>query len=134
MSTKTYEGGCHCGAVRFRVELDLAQGTGRCNCSFCRKTRSWGTTVKPQAFQLLRGADALSDYQFATKSGHHRFCKHCGVHSHGEGYVEQLGGAFVSVQLTALDIDDEELAAAPVAFQNGRDDSWWTDPKVKSYL
>ena len=31
-STSTYEGGCHCGTVRFRVTADLSTAT-ECNCS-----------------------------------------------------------------------------------------------------
>ena len=31
---QTYEGGCHCGRVRFRIRVDLEQSTvGECNCS-----------------------------------------------------------------------------------------------------
>jgi hypothetical protein len=132
---KTYAGSCHCGAVRFEVDMDLSKGTSKCNCSICRKTRAWSAMVKPDAFRLLEGETALSDYQFATKSGHHLFCKHCGVRPFGRGYVEQIGGDFVSINLGALDnASDEELAKAPVQFMNGRDNDWFSVPKETRYL
>ena len=28
---KLHTGGCHCGAIRYEVELDASRG-GRCNC------------------------------------------------------------------------------------------------------
>jgi hypothetical protein len=32
----TYEGGCHCGAVRFQVIVDKHKADD-CNCSICKK-------------------------------------------------------------------------------------------------
>ena len=59
---QTLEGSCHCGAVRFRVKLDLAQGGTRCNCSICRRTNVTSSRVKPDAFAVLQGEDQLTTY------------------------------------------------------------------------
>ena len=42
--TKTYEGSCHCGKVRYTVETDLARVI-ECNCSICRRTGTLLTFV-----------------------------------------------------------------------------------------
>jgi hypothetical protein len=135
MTLKTYTGSCHCGAVRFEADLDLAEGTGKCNCSICTKTRNWGISIKPEAFRLLTDESALSDYQFGTLSAHWPFCKTCGVHAFGHGDIPEIGGKYVSVKVNCLDdVSPEELLAAPVQHCDGRNNNWWETPAEVRHL
>jgi hypothetical protein len=77
---KIYEGGCHCGRVKFRVQGDLDAVTV-CNCSICSKKGYVHMIVPRDQFELLRGADAISTYTFNTGVAKHTFCRHCGIHS-----------------------------------------------------
>ncbi|WP_447729980.1 GFA family protein [Pseudoxanthomonas suwonensis] len=126
---KTYHGSCHCGAVRYQARLDLAEGTGRCNCTYCSKIRNWGASAKD--FELLQGEAALGDYAKDWGEGniHHRFCSRCGVTVYGHGYIAEAGGAFVSVQVNTLDdAGIDELLSGPLRYANGLHDDWMNPP------
>lgn len=75
----TYQGGCHCGAVRFQVTVDHHQAV-ECNCTICRKKGYLHLIVPPEKFKLLKGAEILSTYTFNTKIAKHTFCRICGIH------------------------------------------------------
>jgi hypothetical protein len=77
--TQIYEGGCHCGRVRFRVTASLDRVT-ECNCSVCGKKGFLHLIVAPEQFELLSGKDALTIYQFNTGVARHTFCSTCGIH------------------------------------------------------
>lgn len=132
---KTYHGSCHCGAVKFEADIDFSQGTAKCNCSICTKTRNWNVIIKPADFRLVSGEDAVSDYQFGSMQGHHLFCKTCGVRSFERGYVEQIGGDYVSIKVASLDdVEASVLIDAPIRYANGRDNAWWEPPKETRHL
>jgi hypothetical protein len=133
---KTYHGSCSCGAVQFECDLDLSQGTVRCNCSFCRKARFWFAQAKGDAFRLLEGAEALTDFQRTPPNKpepylHLLFCKTCGVRPFSKGGA----GEFHAVNVSCLDdATDEELAKAPVHYADGRNDDWKTSSPDTRYL
>lgn len=112
----TFEGGCHCGAVRFRVVVDDGQEIIDCNCSICTKKGILHFIVPEERFTLLRGQDALCVYTFNTGVAKHMFCKTCGIHafyrprSHPEGW---------DVNVRCLD-DPGVLTRFPVRAFDGR--------------
>jgi hypothetical protein len=77
--TTRYEGGCHCGAVRFRVDVDDHLALS-CNCSMCSKMGYLHVIVPPERFAILEGEDALTTYTFNTHVARHMFCRVCGIH------------------------------------------------------
>ncbi len=81
LGDERYQGGCHCGAVRFRFLGPAALEVLSCNCSICSMTGYLHVTVPHSAFELLTPLEALSDYRFGTGAAAHLFCRVCGIKS-----------------------------------------------------
>jgi len=115
MTDEYVEGGCHCGAVRFRVR-------GRpdhlvvCNCSICSKKGYLHWFVSRDDFELLTAEDAVATYTFGTHTAKHHFCKTCGIapfyiaRSHPDG-----------IDVNARCCDGLDLDALPVETFEGQD-------------
>jgi hypothetical protein len=110
-----YEGGCHCGRVRFRVTGDLARVT-ECNCSICTKKGFLHLIVPRDAFELLSGADALTTYRFNTGTAQHTFCATCGIHAF---YIPRSDPDKIDVNVRCLDgVDVASLKPHPFDGKN----------------
>jgi hypothetical protein len=78
---KTHFGGCHCGAVRWEVDLPDAFEVEDCNCSMCAMSGNIHIIVPASRFRLTQGNDNLVEYTFNTGAAKHLFCRTCGVKS-----------------------------------------------------
>ena len=140
MTLKTHSGSCHCGAVRFEADVDIAEGTIKCNCSSCAKARSWLIVAPAGRYRVVAGAESQAGYQW-TPSGRSGptiqffFCKVCGIRTPGRGEMEAMGGTFYAVQVQLLDdVDPDELAAAPIQYLDGRHDRFDRRPDDIRFL
>ncbi|MGD2132408.1 MAG: GFA family protein [Maricaulaceae bacterium] len=98
--TKTYTGGCHCGAVKYEVDLAL-ETVNQCNCSHCRRKGFLLAFAPASSFRLISGDDAQTEYRFNKKTIEHLFCKTCGVQSFGRG--EMPSGPVVAINVRCLE-------------------------------
>jgi hypothetical protein len=107
---RTYEGGCHCGRVRYRVVADLGEVT-LCNCSICDKKGFLHLIVPRDRFDPLSGDEETTTYRFNTGVAQHLFCKTCGIHSY---YVPRSDPDKVDVNVRCLDgVDAATVQAKP---------------------
>jgi hypothetical protein len=130
---RTYQGSCHCGALRFEVGLDLAAGTAKCNCNYCAKSRFWLARADPDA---LGSSGDATEYRGRNPVAHHFFCRRCGVHVYDRvDTPNMLGRPYVNVSVAGLDdINVDELVAAPVRYADGLHNDWASTPAETRHL
>jgi hypothetical protein len=75
----TFDGACHCGTVRFRVDAEITEVT-TCDCSLCAKRNAVMAKIPETDLTILEGETALTLYQWNTRRAKHYFCSCCGVY------------------------------------------------------
>ncbi len=128
-----FRGGCHCGGLRFEVDLDFAAGTVKCNCTYCAKSRFWLAQTEPDNF---RASGEAADYRGRNPVAHHFFCPRCGVHVYDRvDAPNMLGRAYVNVSVACIeDVDIDELIAAPLSYSDGLHNDWASTPRETRHL
>ncbi len=136
-------GGCHCGAVTFRLAAsrppeDLP--VRACSCRFCRQHAALSTS-DPAGRVTFAAADpaALGRYRFGLRTADFLICRTCGV------YVGALmpdgDAAYAILNVNACDAP-ERFAQSPLAMDYGGEDeagrlarrrAKWTpaDPRIE---
>lgn len=75
-----YEGGCLCGAVRFKIAGGI-QNPVYCHCSQCRKAQGSAFAangiVAAASFELIKGAQELTAFESSPGKTKY-FCRTCG--------------------------------------------------------
>lgn len=78
MSQESFEGGCHCGAIRYRITASPID-TGYCHCLDCQKTS--GAPVLAWAVFPMADTEVIGGPPKVYESSHHgrrHFCPACG--------------------------------------------------------
>lgn len=104
-NANVFQGGCHCGAIRFQVRVEQFK-VQDCNCSICQKKGFLHLIVPERSFELLQGDSALTTYTFNTGIAKHLFCRTCGIHAF---YRPRSHPDRIDVNLRCLDAPLEEL-------------------------
>ena len=120
---QTFEGGCHCGNVRFRVTLHSWR-MSHCNCSICTKKGYLHLIVNKEDLQLLGDPGQVTTYAFNTRQARHHFCSNCGIHSY---YVPRSHPDGFSVNARCLDQVD------PAWFERVEFDGLHWEEQIKNY-
>lgn len=98
--TRPIEGGCHCGALRYRVDEPL-QYASYCHCRICQRTMGSPTgifagPITPENFRYVAGEPKI----FATSEKAQReFCGTCGC----QLVFRRRDGSRLSINLVTLD-------------------------------
>ena len=99
------EGGCHCGALRYTVQVTLTDEgkipVVECNCSICTQKGFLHLIVPSSRFEFqISPSDVLGTYTFGTHVAKHHFCKRCSL---GPWYVPRSNPDGFSINARSLD-------------------------------
>ena len=110
--TESYQGSCHCGAIRFTYEGEPITKGLRCNCSVCSRKGAMMSSeiISPEKLKIDAKDGKLGLYQFGIKTAKHYFCKECGIYPFHEtarkpGYFRVNLGCVEGVDTFSLEAE-----------------------------
>lgn len=109
---QTYTASCHCGAVKYEADADIASVIA-CNCSHCQRKGLLLAFIPESQFRLLSGEDAQTEYRFNKKVIQHLFCQTCGVQSFSRGKDEK-GNTMIALNVRCFEgVDPNVFTVMP---------------------
>jgi hypothetical protein len=115
----TLTGQCHCGNLTLAFETQHPPEelpVWACACSFCLRHGA-RTTSDPEGRVSIRAQEPalLSRYRFGLATADFLVCRRCGVYIAAIIPADHDGGAFASMNITALDAADR-FVRTPTAY------------------
>jgi hypothetical protein len=108
---QVYEGGCMCGAVRYRFQM-RPLAVSHCPCAMCRRATgapfiTW-MTITPETFRWTKGEPAEFRSTAEVRRG---FCGNCGttLSFASDAHPEELDIAAATLDEPALVAPDDHL-------------------------
>ncbi len=135
-ASKIYTGGCHCGMIRYSVEMDLTTDPvgGKCNCSSCLNRGILVLEVSPPSKFKLQSPPSLDNAQLGKYSPrgeagtfHFYFCKTCGVNCFYQEAYKAKGEYPEWFRLNALSLDPDQgldFTKFRMEYWDGKNNNW----------
>lgn len=118
-----YQGRCHCGAIGFRYQTDIAPqnwSIRACQCRFCRAHHALSASDPAGSIEFDAAKPALlKRYRFGLRTADFLLCGKCGVYI--GALIETDKGRFGIINTLALLEKPGELAAAEPMSYDGED-------------
>ncbi len=108
------EASCHCGAVRFAVEV-APDEVNDCNCSICRRYGTLWAYYRPSHVRFAAGSGPTDIYVWNDRTLEFHRCRSCGCVTHWSPVDRTRQRMGVNARLMAPDV----LAAATVFHGDG---------------
>lgn len=109
-----YQGGCHCGAIRWVFTTRLAPSAWdvrACQCAFCRMRATRCTSDAQGSVEIsVADANALERYRFGLATADFLICRRCGVYI--GALVESHGRAYATINLNTMTTPVDDVAEA----------------------
>ncbi len=126
--TKTHEGGCMCGSVRYRLQGPFTY-SAHCHCRSCQRAAGAGyvtySAVAPENFKIIEGE--MTTYH-SSPGVNRGFCNKCGTS------LSYSGEDWTDYAIMTATLDDPG-AAVPTTNAYTKDKQPWVtlDETLKNY-